>query len=685
MKNMSRKLCLLFFVNCVLHESKANLSDTLLVDKNSEVAVIDTTALQLSTVIITGKSADDYIMKIDLNKVPVNTSQDLLRKVPGLFIAQHAGGGKAEQIFLRGFDNDHGTDISILADGMPVNIVSHAHGQGYSDLHFLIPETIEAISFGKGAYYAEKGDFNTSGYVDFNTYDRLKNNMIKMEGGSFNTLRTVGMFRLFDTPERNAYVTTEYNFTNGPFHVKQNFNRLNLFGKFSGKIDEQNSVDIIASTFSSNWNGSGQIPLRVIPHISRFGSVDTTEGGNTSRTNLILKWHHQFNDAAHLNSTFYYSKYNFELFSNFTFYLIHPEDGDQIQQIDNRDVYGSNHQFVKNFDFASSSLKVVAGTGFRYDDIHDLELNYVVQRERLNERISQGVASVANMNAYLSGEWHYKKWVVTPGARIDWFHFNYYDKLTHHSGQSGVQTMRLSPKLNILYNANSELQIFLKSGMGFHSNDVRAVLMRNGQEILPYTIGTDLGAILNLSSHFVLIPTLWYTYLQHEYVWNGDSYGTSDVGNTRRVGLDLTIRYQPYRWLYFDSDINLAKPRLLGEAEGNNFVDLAPTGTSTGGIAVKLNNGFSGNFRYRYMHSRPANQDNSIVAKGYFVNDLVLSYQRKVLVFSVQIQNLFNTNWNEAMFAETTRLKGERAGGFDQLTLTPGTPFYLKAGIAFKF
>ncbi len=659
--------------------------DSIRVQKGLPQFGTDSSAVLLSSVVVTAKSPEDHIMKIDLSKVPVNTSQDLLRKVPGLFIAQHAGGGKAEQIFMRGFDNDHGTDISISADGMPVNMVSHAHGQGYSDLHFLIPETVENVSFGKGSYDAGKGDFNTSGYVDFHTFDRMKSSMVKLEGGSFNTLRAVGLFKVVDTDDVNAYVASEYNATNGPFHVKQNFNRLNLFGKFSGRIDDRNSLDVVASTFSSNWNASGQIPLRVVPEIGRFGSVDSTEGGNTSRTNLIVNWKYRPDENSSWKSTFYFTRYAFSLYSDFTFYLVHPDLGDEIHQVDNRDVYGSNHQYTRGFDLGNGTLTFTAGTGFRFDNIHDLELSYVTQREQLNERLAWGTASEANVNAYSSAEWKTGKWNVSPGLRVDWFNFNYYDKLAPSKGQQGAQAARISPKLTISYNATSNIQVFAKAGLGFHSNDVRAAVAQEGREILPYMLGSDLGAIWTPFPGFIFIPTLWYSYLQNEFVWNGDSYGTSSVGATRRTGLDLSVRYQPLHWLYFDSDVNFAKPRLVGEERGNNYVDLAPTLTSTGGISVTLNSGFSANLRYRYMHDRPANQDNSIVAEAYFVNDLVLGYQKKTFGLNIQIQNLFNVRWNEAMFAETTRLKSEPMAGFDQLTFTPGTPFFLKAGVVFKF
>ena len=205
------------------------------------------------------------ISRLDLSIDPVNSSQEILRKVPGLIIGQHAGGGKAEQLFLRGFDIDHGTDVAISVDGMPVNMVSHAHGQGYSDLHFLIAETVDKIDFGKGGYYANKGDFDTAGYVDFSTKDYLKESQISLSIGQFNSLRTLGMFDLLgDSKNENAYIAIEYLENDGPFDSPQNFNRLNLFGKYTNISPLNNKLSLMVSHFTSRWDASGQVPQREI-------------------------------------------------------------------------------------------------------------------------------------------------------------------------------------------------------------------------------------------------------------------------------------------------------------------------------------------------------------------------------------------------------------------------------------
>jgi hypothetical protein len=276
------------------------------------------------------------INKIDIELRPLKSSQDVLRMIPGLVTPQHAGGGKAEQIFLRGFDIDHGTDITLSVDGMPVNMVSHAHGQGYADLHFLIPEVINYVNFNKGPSYSNIGDFNTAGFANFHTKNSFDNSTMKLEAGRFDTYRAVGLFNILNRPEKNhhAYLAGEYLYTNGPFVSQQNFNRINIFGKFSAKIADNKFLSASLSTFNSEWNASGQIPERAISRglISRFGSLDNTEGGLTDRTNANFSLTKFKDDGSSFKNQFYFSNYNFELYSNFTFYLRDPVNGDQIKQ-----------------------------------------------------------------------------------------------------------------------------------------------------------------------------------------------------------------------------------------------------------------------------------------------------------------------------------------------------------------
>ncbi|MFM9984418.1 MAG: TonB-dependent receptor plug domain-containing protein, partial [Flavobacteriales bacterium] len=296
----------------------------------------------LSDIVITeGIDALCLITKLDLQTAPVNNSQEVLRKVPGLFIGQHAGGGKAEQIFLRGFDIDHGTDISINVDGMPVNMVSHAHGQGYADLHFIIPETIDKINFGKGPYFAEQGNFNTAGYVDFKTKNRLDEGIIKLEAGQFNSSRILSMFNVLSTEKSTAFVALDVIGSDGPFDSPQNFSRNNVMAKYTSNLPS-GQISAQISHFTSKWDASGQVPERVVRAgtIGRFGAIDNTEGGKTSRTNFVLDWTKNVSDHVFIKNSACLAFYDFELFSNFTFFLDDSLNGDQIKQKESRQLFG---------------------------------------------------------------------------------------------------------------------------------------------------------------------------------------------------------------------------------------------------------------------------------------------------------------------------------------------------------
>jgi outer membrane receptor for Fe3+-dicitrate len=652
------------------------------------LVALEEDSFQLSEVVIQPKlSAMNVISKIDLETTPVNSSQEILRKVPGLFIGQHAGGGKAEQLFLRGFDIDHGTDIAISVDGMPVNMVSHAHGQGYADLHFVIPETVDKIDFGKGTYYANKGDFDTAGYVDFKTKDKLDNSAIGLEIGQFNTFRTVGLFDLLGKQKRqSAYIATEYILTDGPFDSPQNFNRINLLGKYSAILENNSSFSILASHFASKWDASGQIPQRLVDAglISRFGSVDDTEGGKTSRTNFNASFSKPIDQNTFIKTNAFYSVYNFELYSNFTFFLEDPVNGDQIKQKENRSIYGINAELNKKEDFDTFDVLYQIGVGVRADATTDTELSHTLNRSTVLNQIKLGDIDQSNLFAYLNTELHFGKLIVNPALRIDYFKFNYQDKLAPAYKTQTENKAKISPKLNFIYSQNNNLQFYLKTGMGFHSNDARVVVQNSGKEILPTAIGGDLGTIWKPFPRLIINSALWYLYLQQEFVYVGDAGVIEPSGKTQRFGGDLGIRYQLADYLFFDFDANYTHARSIDDPKGENYIPLAPDFTTTGGISFQKWNGFSGGIRYRYLDSRPANEDNSIVAKGYFIADANVSYTHKKITFGISIENLFNSAWNETQFATESRLQNEPES-VEEIHFTPGTPFFLKTKITYAF
>lgn len=631
------------------------------------------------------------IAQVDINVRPVSTSQDILRYVPGLFIAQHAGGGKSEQIFLRGFDADHGTDVNISVDGLPVNMVSQAHGQGYADLHWLIPELIREVDFGKGPYYASKGDFATAGYVEFKTLNMLDKNMIKMEAGQFNTFRTVGLFNLLGKEAkrsgRNAFVAMEYFMTDGPFQSSQDFNRINLFAKYNQVVDQNNLFTITASLFNSNWNQSGQIPQTAVEDnfVSRWGSLDPGEGGNTQRYNLSVKSWHQTKGGGVINNLIYYTRYNFDLYSNFTFFLEDSINGDQIRQKENRNLYGYKGSFTKSYSIArENSVEIKFGGGLRYDEILNSQLLHTKERFTIIDTSNFGDINESNLNFFGQATWMKKKWMINLGLRFDAFKFEYVDRtLDVFQPKSKYQNI-VSPKLNVAFNASKRVQIYTKLGKGFHSNDARVVTRNDSLPTLPLSYGTDLGINWKPASRLVINSALWYMYLESEMVWSGDAGSWEPSGQSSRYGVDLSIRWQILSWLFFDSDINYCIARFVDEPDGEDYVPLAPLWTSTGGVTVNHSGAWSGAIRYRHMSNRPADEINSVTAIGYTIFDLKLNYSYNKWTFGISIENLFDSEWNEAQFAGDYRITPVSEPEYG-LTYTPGIPFFVKAGIVIEF
>lgn len=628
------------------------------------------------------------ISALDIKLRPIQTSQDVLRMIPGLFIAQHAGGGKAEQIFLRGFDIDHGTDIALSVDGMPVNMVSHAHGQGYADLHFLIPETIEKVDFNKGPYYANQGNFNTAGFAEFKTKSFLDKSTIKLEGGQFGTMRSVAMIDLMEKNEaQNLYIASEFYLSNGYFESPQNFSRLNLMAKYAGRTADNSLLEISASTFSSKWDASGQIPTRAVESglINRFGSIDDTEGGETSRTNFNVKYLKALDDNSTLSQQVYAIDYKFNLVSNFTFFLEDSVNGDQITQSENRRIYGYNGSYNREDRLGNISILSELGGGLRYDDVDDISLSKTRNRKEILSDLARGDVDEYNLHTYLSETLILTKDLSLTGSiRFDYFLFNYVDALKPVYEREQVAKGVASPKLIVNYRVNNNLNLFAKGGIGFHSNDTRVVVAQQGEDILPKAYGADLGATFKPFPNLAINTALWYLYLEQEFVYVGDAGIVEPSGRTERKGLDLSIRYQLLKWLYFDTDLNITNPVALDESEGNNYIPLAPTFTSIGGLSYQFKNGINGSLRYRFLDDRAANEDYSLTAEGYLLLDAVLNYTQPKYQIGLSVENIFNQEWKEAQFETESRLFNE-AQSVSEIHFTPGSPFFARLNVSYFF
>jgi hypothetical protein len=356
-------------------------------------------------------------------------------------------------------------------------------------------------------------------------------------------------------------------------------------------------------------------------------------------------------------------------------------NGDEINHTESRNLVGYLSKFTHKGTLGNAALTSIYGAGLRYDAttnalIHD------VKRQFLNY-ITWGDIKEANAYGYIQQQIATGKWLIDAGVRFDYLHFSYKQKINlpdlPAQGKSTV-----SPKLNIQYTVNPKVQLYTKLGKGFHSNDTRVVVANEGFEILPATYSADLGIILKPSNKFLLNVAVWYLYLEQEFVYNGDAANVEPSGKSKREGIDFIARYQFTNKLFATLNVNLTKPRAIGQPKGQDYIPLSPTASSTGGLFYKARQGINGGLSYRLIKDRPANEDNSITAKGYFVVDGSINYSKPKYEIGLAIENLLNTEWNEAQFATESRLKNEPAP-VTELHFTPGIPFFARLKLAVFF
>lgn len=674
--------------------------DTLTLNIFLTSTVIDLPAMMVRSEKPLSAASSSIINRIDFELRPKNSAQDMLRLVPGLFIAQHAGGGKAEQIFVRGFDCDHGTDVATFVDGIPVNMPSHGHGQGYADLHFLVPEVVKNMEVFKGPYFVQFGDFATGAAVRFNTLDRLDRNQLTVEAATTPSRRTFAGSRalmMLQLPVSNvnvsSYIAGDFIFNPGYFDIDQKFGRFILFSKTTFTLNKNSSLAFSFNGFGSTWNASGQIPERAVADgtIDRFGSLDTTEGGATQRNNFNLMYASRIG-ANDFNSQVYFGNYRFKLFSNFTLYLNDPVHGDEIEQNDYRTFLGYNGSYAIPGKIGNMNIKTTFGAGFRADNIEN-QLWHAEARKRLSQAAHANIYE-RSMYGYIKEEWMPNdQWHIEGSLRENYFTYDVEDLLptdSTHTNYTGFNYQFLpAPKFNVAYYPTNDVSLFFNSGLGFHSNDARVVVQDQNYHFLPRALGAEVGTQIRLASHVIFSLAIWGMDLTNELVYIGDEGTTEDVGPSRRRGVDFGTRIQIARWLIADADVNYSKNNLLNsflgsELSSDNLVPLAPTLTSTGGLTARFEKGFEASLRYRYIKDRPANEANTVVAQGYTVVDAVADYHTSKYKFGISIENLLNTEWNEAQFDTESRLFNEPAP-VDELHFTPGTPFAAKGSISVFF
>lgn len=631
------------------------------------------------------------IDKIGLKLIPINNSQDLLKTVGGLFIAQHAGGGKAEQIFLRGFDNDHGTDFAAYIDDIPVNLPTHAHGQGYADMHFVIPELIEDAEYYKGPYETKNGNFAVSGAARYKTKSGLSKNTIKLDFGQYGYQRGLLMLNL--TPNNRlftknkaerAYLALEGTFNDSYFDSPQNFEKYSGLFKYNTQLNDKTALNLMSTYFKSRWKASGQIPLRAVNNgnLGWFGAIDDNEGGETSRLNTSLKLTNFLNKDQQITNHLYFVHNQYALYSNFTFFLNDPVNGDMIEQLENRNIFGYTFEYDRKDQLGNTTLAGTFSTGIRSDWINSA-LNTAKNRTITAYKNKSKVNEV-NYWAYAKENWRLNPLVnLQLGTRFDYFTFHLNDQLDNvHSGERNA--LRISPKASVYYNPSENVQLFAKAASGFHSNYAQAAVGDRNIHPLPKALSADLGTEFKINKQFIGTIALWTIKSDAEYIFVADAGEFENNGSSLRRGIDFSAKYTPIKNLWFNLSANLSKGILLDEPDEANSIPSAPRFTSTASLIYKYKENLDFYFGTRYMAKRPLTEDESVKAKSYFLADATIQYTLNNIQLGFSIQNIFDTQWKEAVFYDASRLNNETEPA-DDIHFTPGTPRYIKLSIGYNF
>jgi outer membrane receptor protein involved in Fe transport len=620
----------------------------------------------------------------DFELLPQGRPADVLRLVPGLIMSQHQGGGKSEQYMLRGFDADHGTDVALFVDGMPVNLRTHAHGQGYADLHFLIPETIKQVDAFKGPYYVEYGDFATAGAIDFVTLDTVPENLVQAAGGSFGTQRYLTLL----SPTRDRVKTLfalEAYASDGPFDRPLDYKRLNGFAKASARLDDDVDGSIWAAYLRSSWFGSGQIPARAVRAglIDRFGSIDNSEGGETERASLNgqLRWKPSEADLVTVRA--WAQHYSLDLFSNFTFFLNDPVNGDGIKQTDrDRILGGLDARYEHRDTVLSIPVLGMAGVQYRVDRSRVI---LATQSDRHLLARTQDVSFVEqSVSPMVRLDLNPLPWMrLVTGARGDVFHYRVRNNLAGVPGQPRGDATRAVPsvKANLVLGPWHDTEFFGNFGTGFHSNDARAVVLDPRLTALPQARGYEFGVRTRILPRVELSATYWALDLKSELVFVGDEGTTEERGPSHRQGWELVTKVRLLDWLTFDGNVTLTDSAF----DNGQAIPLAPRLTARADLTARLPWGLSAGAAMRYVSNRYADEGRQQTARGYTLFDLSARYRYKDLEAFLSVENLANAEWREAQFFFDSRLPGEPAGGVPDIHYTPGNPRTFLGGLAVRF
>jgi hydrogenase/urease accessory protein HupE len=647
---------------------------------------------------IADSASEGNIGQAQLESRPILRPGEVLETVPGLIVSQHSGEGKANQYYLRGFNLDHGTDFLTQIDGVPVNLVSHAHGQGWTDTGFLIPELVRTIGYQKGVYYAENGDLSSAGAANIQYVNDLSSSLAKLEGGSFSYARAL-LASSHRVGDGQLLYALEGNYNDGPWQHCNHYHKGNGVLRYSQEYG-QSGWNVTFTGYKAQWNATDQIALRAVDSglIGRFGALDPTDGGNSQRYSFTGAWHRQ-NAGSATKFLAYGYYYDLDLFSDFTYFLSNPQRGDQFEQPDKRWVSGLKlaHSIFHSVGHASSTSTV--GLQVRNDSIHN-GLFLTEARQRY-DRVRQDFVRESSVGAYFSNKTSWTDWFrSTVGLRYDEFRFAVNSNLPENSG---VRTAGLaSPKINLVFGPWRKTEFYASGGFGFHSNDARGVnttvdpgtgspIDSNGQPVKPAkplvrSKGAELGVRSNWFPELQSTVTAWLLDLDSELVFSGDAGTTQASRPSRRYGVELANYYSPYQWLTIDADVSLSHTQFTESAPAGPYVPGSVESVIAAGATVHYPRGFFGGVRLRYFGPRPLIEDDSVRSHstsllsadaGYDLND---RWRVQAEVF-----NVLNRKSSAIDYYYASRLPGEPLEGANDLHFHPVEPLSFRVGVTEKF
>jgi len=630
-------------------------------------------------------SSEKNVSGADVNAWPFSRPAEALEVVPGLIITQHSGDGKANQYFLRGFNLDHGTDLAIWVDDMPVNMRTHAHGQGYADLNFLIPELISSVNIRKGPYFADEGDFSSVGSVHISLLDSIKA-MASITVGSFGYHRGFGVTSA-KIGEGTLLVAGEVATYNGPWDNPDSLRKLNGVARYSQGTAED-GFSLTGMAYANKWNSTDQIPARAIAsgEIGLYGAFDPSDGGNSNRFSLSGRWA-QPDETGSSKANFYVIKSSLNLWNNFTYFLSDPINSDQFHQHDDRVLGGINGSHTFKSQFAGLPIETEIGVQSRYDDIR-LDLNNSVQRQFLSPTRSDAVQE-GSVGLFVQNTLHWTDWLRTNvGWRGDFYQASV-NSFFAPANSGSASAFIGSPKFGVALGPFAKTEFFLNAGEGFHSNDARGVTITESPSdgsavqaspFLVRTRGAEVGLRTKMIPGLTSAFSLFLLDSASEILFAGDAGNTVASRPSRRYGIEWTNDYHPLSWLSFEADIAATHARFrgddperaalyaslagfpaaqIGNAPGN-YIPGAPNLIASAGIRLGEKTGWFSALRYRYFGPRPLTEDNTFVSPATGLLNGQIGY-RFDNGWRVQIDafNILNGRSDQITYAYGSLLKSD--------------------------